>query len=116
MDRKVLARPAGLEPATLGLEGRCSIHLSYGRVVENDRKTARAGRPEYCNGSSVRKRRHTCHLSSRAPYTQDPYAFLGAPKQVNVACYLAGGTAFGPFVSRDLTPSENNKPAGLTFE
>ncbi len=24
-------RPAGLEPATDGLENRCSIHLSYGR-------------------------------------------------------------------------------------
>jgi hypothetical protein len=29
--RKV-ARPAGLEPAAPGLEGRCSIQLSYGRV------------------------------------------------------------------------------------
>ena len=28
---KRLARPAGLEPAALGLEGRCSIRLSYGR-------------------------------------------------------------------------------------
>ncbi len=27
------ARPAGLEPATPGLEGRCSIRLSYGRMA-----------------------------------------------------------------------------------
>ncbi len=27
-----MVRPAGLEPATLCLEGRCSIHLSYGRT------------------------------------------------------------------------------------
>src|SRR5437867_8716252 len=31
-DRSELARPEGLEPSTPGLEGRCSIQLSYGRV------------------------------------------------------------------------------------
>ena len=29
-----MARPEGFEPPTLCLEGRCSIRLSYGRVVE----------------------------------------------------------------------------------
>lgn len=55
-----------------------------------------------------------CHTAP--PYIQDPYAFLGAPKQINAPCYLAGGTPFGPFVSRDITPWENGKPAGLTFQ
>lgn len=54
-----------------------------------------------------------CH--TQPPYTSDPYAFLGAPKQINLACYLAGGMPFGPFVSRDITPWEDSKPAGLTF-
>lgn len=55
-----------------------------------------------------------CHTAP--PFIADPYAFLGAPKQVNISCYLAGGTPFGPFVSRDITPWEDGKPAGLTRE
>ena len=54
-----------------------------------------------------------CHTAP--PYTLDPEAGLGAPKQINIACYLAGGQAFGPFVSRDITPWEDDMPAGLTF-
>ena len=33
MTCELLARPAGLEPATPDLEGRCSIQMSYGRVT-----------------------------------------------------------------------------------
>jgi hypothetical protein len=49
----LLARPAGLEPATYGFEVRRSIQLSYGRV--NDKTIAAMARgngPEGRNGVS----------------------------------------------------------------
>jgi hypothetical protein len=39
-----LARPTGIEPATAGLEGRCSIRLSYGRTIERSVRRIRVGR------------------------------------------------------------------------
>ncbi len=53
-----------------------------------------------------------CHTNPSYAVGGNP--FLGQPKKVNAAHYLAGGQAFGPFISRNLTP-ENGLPAGHTF-
>lgn len=56
-----------------------------------------------------------CHTHPNFAPGGDPY--LGQPKKINAAQYLAGGRAFGPFVSRNLTPEAPfGRPAGLTFE
>ena len=55
-----------------------------------------------------------CHtIPSYAP-GGDPFA--GEPEQINVPCYLSGGTEFGPFRSRNLTPDSHGLPGGLTLE
>ena len=55
-----------------------------------------------------------CHTSPSFAPGGDP--FKGEPKRVNAEHYLAGGTAFGPFTSRNLTPDpQSGLPAGLTF-
>ena len=55
-----------------------------------------------------------CHTEPSYVPGHDP--FLGQPEQINAARYLAGGMAFGPFISRNLTPNAAGLPAGLTFE
>ena len=93
---------ASAQGITLNLKGKNRALVGLGSYLVN----AAGG----CND---------CHTAP--PFTVDPYAFLGAPKQININCYLAGGTPFGPPanpatpVSRDITPWEDGKPAGLTF-
>jgi len=53
---------------------------------------------------------HTC-----PPYTPEHDPYTGGDGRPNFENYLAGGTAFGPFVSRNLTPDAKGRPAGLTL-
>ena len=55
-----------------------------------------------------------CHTAP--PFAEGGDPFMGQPEKINTAGYLAGGAAFGPFISRNLTPRANGMPANLTFE
>lgn len=54
-----------------------------------------------------------CHTNP--PYAPGGNPFQGQPEQINTEHYLAGGVAFGPFVSANITPDASGRPAGLTF-
>jgi hypothetical protein len=54
-----------------------------------------------------------CHTNPPYKFGGDPS--LGQPKQVNSQHYLAGGTAFGPFVSRNITPEDIGTPQHHQF-
>jgi hypothetical protein len=86
-----------LAPVTLNLETKNLLLVGLGSYIVN----AQGG----CND---------CHTNP--PYAPGGDPFQGEPEQINAAAYLAGGQAFGQFTSRNLTPCEDEKPAGLTFE
>jgi plastocyanin len=83
-------------PITLNLTGKDPNKVYLGSYIVN------------AQGGCV-----DCH--SCPPYAagRDPYK--GQQKQFNSKTYLAGGKAFGPFVSKNLTPDATGKPAGLTL-
>ena len=87
-----------ISPVKLNLEGRNRAEVGLGSYLVN----AVAG----CTD---------CHTHPNYAPGGDPYR--GQPKKINAAQFLAGGRAFGPFVSRNLTPeAPSGRPAGLTFE
>ena len=57
-----------------------------------------------------------CHTNPS--YAPGGNPFAGQPEQINITQYLAGGRKFppSPFISANITPDKNGKPAGLTFE
>jgi hypothetical protein len=86
-----------IAPVPLDLEGKDRELVGLGSYLVN----ATGG----CND---------CHTSPSYTATGNP--FNGQPTQVNTAVYLAGGAAFGPFYSRDITPYKDGRPAGRTWK
>src|SRR6476646_9095922 len=74
-----------IAPVPLNLAGRNRGLVGLGSYLVNG--------PSDCTG---------CHTAGLYLPGGDP--FLGQQASINVAAYLAGGVAFGPFISRNLTP------------
>src|SRR5262245_15947542 len=55
-----------------------------------------------------------CHTHPSFAPGGDP--FMGETEIINTAQFLTGGRQFGPITSANITPDENGRPAGLTFE
>jgi hypothetical protein len=86
-----------VNPVTLNMHGLDSNSVYLGSYIVN----VTAG----CNG---------CHSNNE--YAAGGNPFDGQPTVVNTTCYLNGGQAFGPFISRNITPkSGTTLPAGLTL-
>jgi len=83
-ERSRIAQGFEIAPVPLDLAGRDRDLVGLGSYLVN----AVGG----CND---------CHTNPS--YTHQGNPFAGLPKQVNSAHYLAGGTPFGPFVSRNIT-------------
>ena len=93
-----IVRGYRVNPVRLNLNGKDRALVGLGSYLVN----ATGG----CND---------CHTNP--PFAPGGDPFLGEPKQVNADNFLAGGTTFGPFTSRNLTPRlGTGRPAGLTFE
>jgi hypothetical protein len=56
-----------------------------------------------------------CHIV-QPPYLSGNNPHLGETARVDLTKYLSGGRAFGPAISRNLTPDKDGLPAGLTYE
>ena len=86
-----------IAPVTLNTRGKNGLLVGLGSYIVN----AQGG----CND---------CHTNPN--YAPGGNPFIGEPEVINAAQYLSGGRQFGPFTSKNLTPDQYGRPAGLTFE
>jgi hypothetical protein len=92
-----IQRGFDINPVELNLKGRNRALVGLGSYIVNT-----GG----CND---------CHTNT--PYLPGHDPFLGEEEQINVPCFLSGGTPFGPgLTSRNLTPRANGLPVGLTLD
>jgi hypothetical protein len=95
-DSRVL-RGFAISPVPLSLRGKNLALVGLGSYLVN----AVAG----CND---------CHTHPSYVPGGDP--FKGETPIINAEQYLTGGRQFGPFTSKNITPDQDGRPAGLTFE
>ena len=86
-----------INPVELRLRGKNRLLVGLGSYLVN----AGGG----CND---------CHTHPSFAPGGDP--FKGETEIINTAQFLAGGRQFGPITAPNITPDENGRPAGLTFE
>lgn len=87
-----------IAPVPLDLAGKNRALVGLGSYIVN----AQGG----CND---------CHTYPSYAPGGNPFV-PGQSEVINSLQYLTGGRQFGPFTSRNLTPDEFGRPAGLTFE
>ena len=99
-DESKIRRGFEIAPVPLDLEGKNRALVGLGSYIVN----AQAD----CNG---------CHTVNLSPYLPGGNPFLGQPEMIDPDKYLVGGSAFGPFISRNLRPRpETGLPSGYSFE
>jgi hypothetical protein len=92
-----IQRGLALSPVKLNLHGKNRDLVALGSYIVN----AQGG----CNDC------HSCpsYEPGHSPYT-------GGDGAIDAEHFLAGGVPFGPFVSRNLTPDDSGRPAGLSLD
>jgi hypothetical protein len=92
-----VARGFELAPVPLDLEGKNPALVGLGSYLVNTL---------HCSD---------CHTNP--PFAPGGNPFMGQPERINTENYLAGGTPFGPFTSRNITPRPaTGLPAGYALD